>query len=329
MVTTKLPELASKSCKVNLMTDEESVSLENKKKKMMIRKRPSKIVIPESFVSLEFGEVEKEKDLGEKEVEVEENEYCLACKKGKRHVMEDGYGVITNIHGDSKQAFFGVFDGHGGRAAVDFVSEKLGQNIVTSLSALLEKEEEEQDSLELAIKEGYLTTDREFLTKGVSSGACVATVMFKNGELHVANAGDCRVVMSKNGVAYALTSDHRPSRDDERIRIENSGGYVNCRNGVWRVQDSLAVSRAIGDENMKKWVISEPETCKLKLTSECEFLIMASDGLWDKVSNQEAVDIVMKKKNSVRSCKELVELSSKRGGRDDITVMVVDLQKFM
>lgn len=59
---------------------------------------------------------------------------------------------------------------------------------------------------------------------------------------------------------------------------------MNCRNGVWRVQDSLAVSRAIGDENMKKWVISEPETCKLKLTSECEFLIMASDGLWDKVS---------------------------------------------
>lgn len=103
MVTTKLPELASKSCKVNLMTDEESVSLENKKKKMMIRKRPSKIVIPKSFVSLEFGEAEKEKDLGEKEVEVEENEYCLASKKGKRHVMEDGYGVITNIHGDSKQ----------------------------------------------------------------------------------------------------------------------------------------------------------------------------------------------------------------------------------
>lgn len=56
----------------------------------------------------------------------------------------------------------------------------------------------------------------------MSSGACVATVMFKNGELHVANAGDCRVVMSKNGVAYALTSDHRPSRDDEKIRIENS-----------------------------------------------------------------------------------------------------------
>lgn len=61
------------------------------------------------------------------------------------------------------------------------------------------------------------------------------------------------------------------------------GGYVSCRNGVWRVMDSLAVSRAIGDVNMKEWIISEPETNKLRLTPDCEFLIMASDGLWDKV----------------------------------------------
>lgn len=52
---------------------------------------------------------------------------------------------------------------------------------------------------------------------------------------------------------------------------------------MWRVQDSLAVSRAIGDANMKEWIISEPEMNKIKLTPECEFLIMASDGLWDKV----------------------------------------------
>lgn len=56
-----------------------------------------------------------------------------------------------------------------------------------------------------------------------------------------------------------------------------------CRNGVWRVQGSLAVSRAIGDMHLKEWIISEPEIKKRPLTSDCEFLIMASDGLWDKV----------------------------------------------
>ena len=61
------------------------------------------------------------------------------------------------------------------------------------------------------------------------------------------------------------------------------GGFVHCCNGVWRVQGSLAVSRAIGDQHLKEWIISEPEIKKLRLTSDCEFLLVASDGLWDKV----------------------------------------------
>ena len=66
------------------------------------------------------------------------------------------------------------------------------------------------------------------------------------------------------------------------------GGYIHCCNGVWRVQGSLAVSRAIGDMHLKEWIISEPEIQKLHLTSDCEFLIMASDGLWDKVNTFES-----------------------------------------
>ena len=56
----------------------------------------------------------------------------------------------------------------------------------------------------------------------------------------------------------------------------------SCR-GVWRIQGSLAVSRAIGDKHLKQWVIAEPETKILKIKPECEFLILASDGLWNKV----------------------------------------------
>ncbi|XP_008775736.2 probable protein phosphatase 2C 74 [Phoenix dactylifera] len=289
------------------------------------RKRPAKLVIPETCVSSEFAEASKKKNAAEKELEVEGSGFCLVSRRGQRHVMEDGYGVITNVHGDSKQAFFGVFDGHGGRAAVDFVSKKLGKNIIAALDEL----DKEENQLELAIRSGYLATDKEFLSQGVSSGACAATAFIKEGELHVANVGDCRVVMCKQGVAQGLTRDHRAGREDERIRIESSGGYVSCRNGVWRVMDSLAVSRAIGDANMKEWIISEPETNKLRLTPDCEFLIMASDGLWDKVTEQEAVDVVTRCKNSLKSCKDLVDISCSRGNRDDTTVMVVDLQRFV
>ena len=55
-----------------------------------------------------------------------------------------------------------------------------------------------------------------------------------------------------------------------------------CR-GTWRLQGCLAVSRGIGDSHLKQWVIPEPETKILKIEPECEFLILASDGLWDKV----------------------------------------------
>ncbi|KAK8954886.1 putative protein phosphatase 2C 74 [Platanthera zijinensis] len=144
----------------------------------------------------------------------------------------------------------------------------------------------------------------------------------------VSNVGDCRIVMSRKGLAEALTTDHLPGREDERIRIMIQGGYVNCHNGVWRVQDSLAISRSIGDANMKEWIVSEPETKMIPLTQDCEFLIMASDGLWDMVSNQEAVDVVAKMRKSVQSCTDLVEISCSRGNKDDITVMVVDIQSF-
>lgn len=61
------------------------------------------------------------------------------------------------------------------------------------------------------------------------------------------------------------------------------GGYVDCSKGVWRLQGSLAVSRGIGDSHLKQWVIAEPETTVIKIEPECEFLILASDGLWEKV----------------------------------------------
>lgn len=110
---------------------------------------------------------------------------------------------------------------------------------------------------------------------------------------------------------------------------------MDCCRGVWRIQGSLAVSRAIGDKHLKQWVIAEPETKKLKIQPECEFLILASDGLWNKVTNQEAVDLVrpfcvgVDKPEPFCACKKLAELSSWRGSIDDISVMIIQLERFV
>uniref|UniRef100_A0A0E0DG94 protein-serine/threonine phosphatase n=1 Tax=Oryza meridionalis TaxID=40149 RepID=A0A0E0DG94_9ORYZ len=328
------------------------------------RGRPPRLVIPAAApVAVARGGVDpfggRETDVAT-ETEVKGEGFCLASRRGVRHAMEDGYGVITHhkIEGGSQLAFYGVYDGHGGRAAVDFVADKLGKNVVAAAAAATtmsrhqaagssspsQQRREEEDDVTAAIRAAYLTTDSEFLSQGVRGGACAATALVKDGELYVSNVGDCRAVLgSRGGVATALTSDHTPGREDERLRIESTGGYVSCGgSGVWRVQDSLAVSRAFGDAGVKQWVTCEPETARVSLTADgdCRFLVLASDGLWCKVSNQEAVDAVaaaaaagggsgVHVAGSTDPCKELVAMARSRGSRDDITVMVVDLQPFL
>jgi protein phosphatase 1L len=164
--------------------------------------------------------------------------------------------------------------------------------------------------------------------QGESGGACATTAVVKGGHLYVAHVGDCRAVLSRNGTADALTADHTCAREDERARIERQGGYVRCGgSGVWRVQGSLAVSRAFGDGALKRWVVAEPAVATVALAADCEFLVIASDGLWDKVSNQEAVDAVSRSRAT--ACRELVDMARRRGSRDDVTVMVVDLERFV
>ncbi|MFQ6671182.1 hypothetical protein Gotur_035799 [Gossypium turneri] len=187
-----------------------------------------------------------------------------------------------------------------------------------------------------AVKQGYLKTDAEFLKQDVAGGTCCVTALIQNGNLIVSNAGDCRAVLSRAGVAEPLTSDHRPSREDEKDRIETWGGYVDLCHGSWRIQGCLAVSRGIGDKHLKQWVIAEPETNIINIESDCEFLILASDGLWDKVSNQEAVDIarptclaINKTIDPLVACKKLVQLSVSRGSSDDISVMLIQLRNYI
>ncbi|GMI87290.1 phosphatase 2C5 [Hibiscus trionum] len=288
-------------------------------------KWPGRIEIPTSMaVQLGFA---AETPRGEEEVQVEGEGYSVYCKRGRRGKMEDRYSAAVDLDGDPKQAFFGVYDGHGGSKAAEFVAKNLDKKVMAEVSKT-----GEDVAIDHAIREAYLTTDSDFLKEDLGGGTCCVTAMIRKGNLFVSNAGDCRAVLSRNGVAEALTSDHQPSRQDERDRVEALGGYVDCCRGVWRIQGSLAVSRAIGDKHLKQWVIAEPETMMLKINPECEFLILASDGLWNKVTNQEAVDLVrpfcvgLDDPKPFSACKKLAELSSWRGSFDDISVIIIQLQ---
>ncbi|KAK7321362.1 hypothetical protein VNO77_31934 [Canavalia gladiata] len=291
------------------------------------RKRPARLDIP--VTSLSFGVPPTPSAVARDVVETEGDGFSVYCKRGRREYMEDRYTAGDNLRGEHKMAFFGIFDGHGGAKAAEFAANNLEKNVLDEVIM------REEDDVEEAVKRGYLNTDSDFLKEDLHGGSCCVTALIRNGNLVVSNAGDCRAVISREGVAEALTSDHRPSREDERDRIETLGGYVDLCHGVWRIQGSLAVSRGIGDRHLKKWVTAEPETKILRIQPEHDLLILASDGLWDKVSNQEAVDIARplcvgnNKPQPLVACKKLVDLSVSRGSMDDTSVMLIKLEHYI
>ncbi|KAK2983317.1 hypothetical protein RJ640_016055 [Escallonia rubra] len=251
------------------------------------RKRPPKIEIP-----CVLREIPTDTKLTSRHSQPQQDALCsngsgvaVFAVKGKKMFMEDTHKIVS--FSQSNKGFFGVYDGHGGSKAAEFVAENLHKNMFQKLENRLENIAKQE-----AIREAYMKTDEEFLKLGVSSGACCVTALVEGKELFISNVGDCRAVICRGGWAEALTKDHRAAEVDERTRIEKNGGYVELHRGAWRVHGVLSVSRSIGDAHLKDWVLAEPDTRILALTPDMEYLVLASDGLWEEVGNQEAIDIV-------------------------------------
>ncbi|KAG8492313.1 hypothetical protein CXB51_009819 [Gossypium anomalum] len=140
--------------------------------------------------------------------------------------------------------------------------------------------------------------------------------------LTIANVGDSRAVISKNGVAKQLSVDHEPA--SERESIENRGGFVsNFPRDVARVDGQLAVARAFGGKSLKKHLTSEPDVRIETIDDDTDLIILASDGLWKAMSNQEAVDSIKSIKDARFAAKHLTEEAVKRNSKDDISIIVV------
>lgn len=146
---------------------------------------------------------------------------------------------------------------------------------------------------------------------GPAAGCTAVCAIVSDNHLVVANAGDSRCVLSRDGKAVALTEDHKPNNEEEFSRIMKAGGFV----ADGRVNGSLNLSRALGDLEYKQaqlppeeqMVTANPEIRTLRLTHDDEFLILACDGIWDVLSNQEAVDFVRAQLLQGKSPKEICE----------------------
>ncbi|XP_004965510.1 probable protein phosphatase 2C 56 isoform X2 [Setaria italica] len=237
---------------------------------------------------------------------------------GRRSTMEDCYDIkLTKLDGHSVN-LFGVFDGHGGNLAAEYLKDNLFKNLM--------KQPEFLTDTKLAISRGFLETDGDILETISSSfrddGSTALAAVLIGKHLYVANVGDSRAVASKASKAVPLSKDHKPNRKDERKRIEDAGGVV-IWDDTWRVGGILAMSRAFGNRMLKEYVIAKPDIQEEEVNSDLEYLILATDGLWDVVRNEDAVALLKAEDGPQAAAVKLTEIAYSRHSADNITCIVV------
>ena len=243
-------------------------------------------------------------------------EAAVVSEKGRRVKMEDAYFLDLNF-GNKGWAFGGIYDGHNGRYAANYASEKLHKRFLEKLlSGILPQK---------AFIETYEEISEELKEQG--SGTTAVDFLIKEGEIFTANAGDSRAVVIGDKAFHQLTINHRLDNLEERKRIEKMGGYIE-EPYVCRGSQGLMPTRTIGDEYFKPvGIISTPFVNSYKISKEDLILLVACDGLFDVMSNEELADFVRKFSNPNQLVKILQkEILYNRLGSDNLTIIAVNLK---
>lgn len=194
----------------------------------------------------------------------------------------------------------------------------------------------------IALTKSYQEMDAQLraLPDNVSltQGASAITLIIADNDITLGHVGNARAVLcTDGGAARALSQDHTPDRRDEFERITKAGGSVsyNANDPTPRVNRRAAISRALGnhgmDEGTTRLIIPEPETTTHTISERDEFLLLASNGVWKHMSNQDAITIVRDALaqgcEPKKAAKRLVQATIDKGCSKDITALVICLNK--
>lgn len=271
-----------------------------------------------------------------------DNTYAHASMRGRRPTQEDAYAY----HSFDTYQCYGIFDGHG--------SSEVSQACAKHLFRLLEKNIKEAAEMltkfdpSSVIQKTIKQLDELLYTKLIAerylhTGTTAVCIVYdsKYQALYFANLGDSRGILIKENQLVFSTVDHKPEQQQEYERIINIGGQVVCN----RVMGALAVSRALGDFNLKakpispnqcSWnpdnlelVLSEAEVSLIPKTSMGEdmTICLACDGVFDVCENEEVTEFVAKSLAMGRSLEEtakrLVQHCFDKKSTDNISVMLI------
>ncbi|KAF9677203.1 hypothetical protein SADUNF_Sadunf08G0083600 [Salix dunnii] len=302
-------------------------------------------------------------------------EFSMAAVQANQ-VIEDQSQIESGPFG----TFVGVYDGHGGPEAARFVCDHLFrhfQAISAETHGVVTSETIQRAFC--ATEEGFTNLVSELWSTRpdmATVGSCCLVGVICQQTLFVANLGDSRVVLGKKvgntgGIAaIQLSTEHNANLEVIRHELNNlhpnDPQIVVLKHGVWRVKGIIQVSRSIGDAYMKHARFNrEPINSKFRLPEPMDmpilsanptiishslhpndsFLVFASDGLWEQLSNEKVVDIVhnnpragsakrlvkaalheaARKREMRYSDLQKIEKKVRRHFHDDITVIVLFL----
>ncbi|GAB2292168.1 hypothetical protein Dimus_026419 [Dionaea muscipula] len=266
------------------------------------------------------------------------------------------------LYGDGVATFsvFGLFDGHNGSAAAIYTKENLLNSVLNAIPSDLNREEWIA-ALPRALVAGFVKTDKDFLQKGQTSGTTVTFVIIEGWVVTVASVGDSRCILeSAEGDIYCLSADHRLECNvEERERVTASGGEVGRLNtgggteiGPLRCwPGGLCLSRSIGDRDVGEFIVPVPYVKQVKFAFGCLTfishvflgmgplltvftlqlstaggrLIIASDGVWDALSFEAAIDCCRGVPAEAAAALVVKEAVQVKGLRDDTTCIIVDM----
>ncbi|CAL0306965.1 unnamed protein product [Lupinus luteus] len=306
----------------------------------------------------------------------EEMEDAIAAKPQLLKVSSKMLLMDDHVNENTKYSLahvFGVYDGHGGFQVANYCRDRLHLALIEEIEAAqssfteTNKGEEWQNQWKKALANCFRKVDDEVggihagnsendsggyesnieaLTPDTVGSTAVVAILSQN-HIIVANCGDSRAVLYRGKEALPLSIDHKPNREDEWARIEAAGGRVINWKG-YRVVGVLAMSRSIGDRYLKPYIIPEPEVMFVQREKNDECLILASDGLWDVVTNEEACEVARKRillwhkkfgyngstgqgeggvdPAAHHAAEYLSRLALQRGSQDNISVIVIDLK---
>ncbi|KAH0786352.1 protein phosphatase 2C [Histomonas meleagridis] len=223
---------------------------------------------------------------------------------GLRQTMEDNFSIATN----SDFSLFAIFDGHAGSNSSRLASEMITKEITKVISNDVTQFPKCFENIQMEVK-----------SRKLFDGCTAAVTLIYNNICYIGSIGDSRILRIKKNGFQQMTNDQKASFKKEYKRLKS----LNLGVTDGRVKGKLAVSRAIGDLWCGEELFSMPKIKSYEINADEIGLIVACDGVWDVLTNEDAYNIFMNAKSPQDAATSLKNAALANGSTDNISVIAV------